>query len=48
MREEVLHGLGGGGKQALRTNGEPKTCRAIWTLFAEPIIAAATRHRGRC
>ena len=34
----------GGGTQPLRSPGEPTTCRAIWALFAEPVIAAARAY----
>ncbi len=30
-----------GGKQPLRTPGDPVTCRTIWQLFARPILAAS-------
>jgi peptidoglycan L-alanyl-D-glutamate endopeptidase CwlK len=32
------------GREPLRTPGEPITCRAIWSLFAEYIIAASKRY----
>jgi len=33
-----------GGTQPLRTAGSPVTCRAIWQLFADPILAASKRY----
>jgi peptidoglycan L-alanyl-D-glutamate endopeptidase CwlK len=33
-----------GGREPLRTPGEPLTCRAIWRLFAEHILAAARKY----
>jgi peptidoglycan L-alanyl-D-glutamate endopeptidase CwlK len=32
------------GKQPLRTPGDPVTCRTIWQLFAEPILAASRMY----
>ncbi len=34
-----------GGRSALRTPGEPETCRAIWRLFAQPILAASRKYQ---
>jgi peptidoglycan L-alanyl-D-glutamate endopeptidase CwlK len=32
------------GKEPLCTPGEPTTCRAVWQLFAHPIVAASRKH----
>ncbi len=33
-----------GGRQAMRTDGEPKTMRRIWQLFFDQILAASREH----